>query len=206
MEVIYSYTKDMIDFTETKFIESLLYSFLCFSLWIILPHLQFKYKLLSRFLGNDEGRACDFLSYFLIYTGTLRNHAFNEAVNNNKQLNYGKFEIPIVILCYATMIFGLTLVFFSFYRLGMRNMYFGDHFGFLFKEKITTFPYNHFENPQYVGTTCFFLGFSLAFKSPAGVFITLVMNILYHVLNIVEEKKLKIFYPSNEEMNDTKTK
>lgn len=191
--------QEYINFTEPKFVETMLYSFLCFALWIILPHLQFKYQLLSKFIGNDNGKACDFLSYFLIYVGTLRNHAFNEAVNRNIHVSYGIFEIPIQIICYLSMAFGLVLIAFSFYRLGLRNMYFGDHFGFLFKEKITSFPYNYFENPQYVGTTTFYLGFSIAFHSPAGVVITLLVNVLYRILNIVEERKLKVFYPDSNE-------
>lgn len=198
--------RDYIDFTEPKFVETLLWSIICFAGWVILPHLQFKYKLLSRVIGNDDGKACDFLAYFLIYTGTMRNHAFNEAVNKNILINYGVFEIPMQILCYLAMAFGLTLVAFSFYRLGLRNMYFGDHFGFLFKEKIVSFPYNYFDNPQYVGTTAGFIGFSLAFHSVAGVFLTLVMNLLYQVLNVVEERKLKIFYPDKKEDNKNELK
>ena len=197
-------SQEYINFREPKFLETLAYSFLCFALWVILPHLQFKYRLLSRFTGGDEGKACDFLAYFLIYIGTLRNHAFNEAVNNNIHMNYGDWEVPIQILSYLSMIYGLLLVVFSFYRLGMRNMYFGDHFGFLFKERITSFPYNHVENPQYIGTTTFFLGFSLAFHSPAGIFITVVVNMLYNLLNLIEERKLKVFYPDVKE-NGIKT-
>jgi phosphatidylethanolamine N-methyltransferase len=188
-----------IDFTESKFIEANIYSVLCFALWVILPHLQFRYKLLSRFVGNDEEKACDFLSYFLIYTGTIRNHAINEAINNNIHINYGIWEYPILLLSTVLMIFGLVLVSFSFYRLGLRGMYFGDHFGFLFKEKIIQFPYNYFDNAQYVGTTAFFIGYSLFFHSPAGIFITILINLLYKVLTFVENRKLKIFYPDTKE-------
>ena len=171
-----------IDFSETKFIEANAYSVLCFALWIILPHLQFRYKLLSRLVGNDEAKACDFLSYFLIYTGTMRNHAINEAINNNIHINYGIWEYPILLISSVLMLFGLVLVSFSFYRLGLRGMYFGDHFGFLFKEKIIQFPYNYFDNAQYVGTTAFFIGYSLFFHSPAGIFLTVVIYLLYQVL------------------------
>ncbi len=186
-----------INFREPNFEKALAYSFLCFLLWVLLPHLEFKYKLLSRLIGHNQGRALDFLAYFLIYVGTIRNHAFNEAVNHNIKISYGMFEIPIQIMCFAAMAFGLTLIAFSFYRLGMTNMYFGDHFGFLFKEKITTFPYNYFENPQYVGTTWFFMGFSICFHSPTGLFLTFVVYILYMILNVVEARKLKVFYPDS---------
>ena len=186
---------EYINFYETKFLEAVGYSVLCFLLWILIPHLQFKYKLISKFVGNDEAKACDFLAYILIYTGTVRNHAINEAINKNIHISYGVFEIPIILSSILMMAFGLVLITYSFYRLGLRGMYFGDHFGFLFKEKITKFPYNHFDNPQYVGTSSFFIGYSLFYHSPAGIFITILMNCLYKILNVVEERKLKIFYP-----------
>lgn len=198
MDTIKSLVLDNIDFTETNFLQAMGYSVLCFLLWVLMPHLQFKYKLLSKITGGDEGKACDFLAYFLIYTGTIRNHAINEMINKNKTISYGNFEIPMQILSYAMMAFGLVLVVFSFYRLGLRGMYFGDHFGFLFKEKIVSFPYNYFPNAQYVGTTWFFIGFSLAFHSLAGVFIAVVVYLLYQILNLVESRKLEIFYPTHQ--------
>jgi len=197
MDIIKSLALDYIDFTETYFLQAMGYSVLCFLLWVLIPHFQFKYKLLSKLTGGDEGKACDFLSYFLIYTGTIRNHAINEMINKNKTISYENFEIPMQIISYAMMAFGLVLVVFSFYRLGLRGMYFGDHFGFLFKEKIISFPYNYFPNAQYVGTTWFFVGFSLAFHSVAGVFVSTVIYLLYQILNVVESRKLEIFYPPN---------
>jgi methylene-fatty-acyl-phospholipid synthase len=202
-----NFVQEYINFSEEKFIETLLWSLLCWASWVIFPHLQFRYKIISRFTNGDMGTACDFLAYYLIYIGTLRNHAFNEAVNNNIKISYGIFEVPIQIACYSAMAFGLVLLTMSFYRLGMRNMYFGDHFGFLFKERITSFPYNIVDDAQYVGTTFFFMGFSLCYHSPTGVFLTLVINVLYKVLSLVESSKLKEFYPdSSETVSDEKIK
>jgi phosphatidylethanolamine N-methyltransferase len=190
-------SQELINFKEEKFLETIAWSLLCFACWIILPHLQFKYKLLSRLFGNDQGRANDFLAYFLVYTGVLRNEAFKVALENNVKISYGNFELPIFIASYIAIVYGILLVAGSFYRLGMRNMYFGDHFGFLFKEKITAFPYNHTKDPQYVGTTSFGIGYSLLNYSPSGVFLTLLVYILYKILNLVEDRKLKIFYPDS---------
>jgi phosphatidylethanolamine/phosphatidyl-N-methylethanolamine N-methyltransferase len=190
-------SQEYINFKEEKFIETLAWSFLCFACWIILPHLQFKYKLLSRFFGNDQGRANDFLAYFLVYTGVLRNEAFKVAMENNIKISFGKYELPVLVASYISIAYGLLLIAGSFYRLGMRNMYFGDHFGFLFKEKITAFPYNHTKDPQYVGLTLFGIGYSLVHHSPAGIFLTLFVFILYKILNLVEDRKLKIFYPDS---------
>lgn len=195
MDYIIRFVTDNVDFTEENFIRSVLYSFVCFLWWIILPHLEFKYKIVTKLTGGDAEKACDFLAYFMIYSGTVRNQVINEMINRNKFMNYGVLEIPIQIASYILMTFGLVLVAFSFYRLGLRGMYFGDHFGFLFKEKIISFPYNYFPHAQYVGTTAFFIGFSLCFHSLAGILISLLIYLLYEILSIIEAKKLEIFYP-----------
>jgi phosphatidylethanolamine N-methyltransferase len=195
MDCLKTFLVEHINITEQNFMFAVGYSFLCFLSWIILPELQFRYKLLSKLTAGDQGIACDFLAYFLIYTGTLRNKAINDAIASSGSLNYGIFEIPVLAISYIMFLFGLMLVAMSFYRLGMRGMYFGDHFGFLFKEKITQFPYNYFPNAQYVGTTSSLIGYSLAQHSLVGILIAFIIYILYEILNIVEFRKLKIFYP-----------
>jgi len=195
MDILKNTLTNYIDFSEPSFILGVQYSVICFLGWIILPHLQFEYKLLSRITGGDQGKANDFLTYFLIYTGTMRNHAINEAISRNNSLSYGAFEIPVQIFSWFMIIFGTVLVTMSFYRLGLRGMYFGDHFGFLFKEKITQFPYNYFPNAQYVGTTSMLIGYSLARHSASGIFIAVLVYVLYKILTIVEFRKLKVFYP-----------
>lgn len=201
MDYIIKFVQEHIDFSEYNFVQSVLYSILCFLGWIIIPHLQYKYKIVSKLIGGDDEKVCDFLAYFLIYTGTIRNQAINEMINKNKMMYYGKLEIPIQIFSYLIMAFGLILLAFSFYRLGLRGMYFGDHFGFLFKEKIISFPYNYFPNAQYVGTTAFFIGFSLAYHSLAGIFMSVLIYLLYQILSILESKKLEIFYPPKNKNN-----
>lgn len=186
-----------IDFSEEHFLHAIYYSILCALLWIIIPHLEFRFKLLSKFTNGDQEKACDFLCYFLIYTGTMRNNAINEMIKRNKIISYGIYEIPFQILAYFLIVIGMILVTLSFYRLGLRGMYFGDHFGFLLKEKIVSFPYNYFPNAQYVGTTWLFIGISINLHSPSGLFISVFIYLLYQILNYFESKKLKIFYPND---------
>jgi phosphatidylethanolamine/phosphatidyl-N-methylethanolamine N-methyltransferase len=183
------------DVTEKNFLWSVFHALLNFSLWILLPHLEFKYRILSRLTNGDQGKACDFLSFLLIQTGALRNLAFNEAINQGNKIKYGNFDFALETIGVFLIIGGFSIVFLTFYRMGIRGMYFGDHFGFLFKEKITAFPFSHLDNPQYVGTTAFFLGSSIFYHSPAGVVLTVLTYGLYMVLNLVEEKKLAVFYP-----------
>lgn len=202
----YSLITQMIDFSERRFLDTLLYSMLSMLLWTLLPHLEFKYKLLSRLIGNNKDKAADFLAYFIIYSGTTRNYAFSEAILNNNKIDFGFWNYPIIAVGYVLMIIGLIIVAFSFYRLGLRGMYFGDHFGFLFKEKVVSFPYDVFDNPQYVGTCSFFTGLSFTHLSPAGIFLTLFINVTYSFLNHFESAKLAIFYPPEKDESRSEEK
>jgi phosphatidylethanolamine N-methyltransferase len=192
----FSTLNQIIDFSERRFIDTMLYSILCMILWTVLPHIQFKFNLLSKLVGDDHGKAADFLAYIIIYSGCSRNYAFNEAINNNFKVDFGDWNYLLLSIGYALIVFGLIIVAGSFYRLGLRGMYFGDYFGFLFKEKIVSFPYNTFENPQYIGTCAFFTGLSITHLSPTGLFLTLFINITYSFLNYFESSKLAIFYPN----------
>ncbi len=197
-----TFYSQIINFTEERFIDTILHTVFCAVIWTILLHLQFKYNLLTRLVGNDGGKAADFLAYIIIYSGCTRNYAFSEALTNNHKFHLGLWDYLIIGIGYSLIVFGLVLIAFSFYRLGLRGMYFGDHFGFLFKEKVISFPYNIFENPQYIGSCSFFYGMALSHLSPAGICLSLLINSSYYVLNYFESKKLAIFYPPEE--NKTK--
>mmetsp|Transcript_24928 Transcript_24928/g.26020 ORF Transcript_24928/g.26020 Transcript_24928/m.26020 type:complete len:223 (+) Transcript_24928:41-709(+) len=186
----------LIDITETNFLWSLVFALQNWICWMIIPTFEYKFNILSRFLGGDKGRANDMFAYAMIHTGAIRNLYYHEAINNNTILDYGVFGLGIEILGALMAIFGFVLIFGSYYRLGMRNMYFGDYFGFTFKEMITAFPYNRFDNPQYIGTTCFFLGLSIFHHSPTGVLLTFITWGLYSLYFMLEERMLIEFYPA----------
>jgi phosphatidylethanolamine N-methyltransferase len=166
----------------------------------LIPHLQYKYKILSKITSDDYGKAADLLAFTLIHIGTLRNYSFIECVYLNDSLNLDFYSIIFLrILGVVLFLIGAVLVVKSFHRLGLRGMYFGDHFGFLFVEKINTFPYNYFENPQYIGSLICHLGLSLAFRSTHGLILTLFIYLCNKfVFLFYEEKKLKVFYPEND--------
>jgi methylene-fatty-acyl-phospholipid synthase len=186
------------DISESNFLWAVFYAFLNFALWMLLPHFEFKYNLISKFTNGDKGKANDFLTFLLIQTGALRNLAFNEAMSQSIKINYGEMNLLLEGLGIVLVVAGFILVIITFYRMGMRGMYFGDHFGFFFKEKINAFPFSHLDNPQYIGTTAFFLGCALYYHSAAGAIITALTYVLYMVLNVVESKKLEVFYPSSD--------
>jgi hypothetical protein len=87
-------------------------------MWTLLPHLEFKFNLLSKLIGNNKEKAADFLAYFIIYTGTTRNYAFTDAIVNNNKIDLGNMNYVFLVVGYILMLIGLVIVAFSFYRLG----------------------------------------------------------------------------------------
>jgi len=170
----------------------------------LIPHLQYRYKILSKITSDDYGKAADFLAFTLIHIGTLRIYSFIECVYLNDSLNLDFYStILLRILGIVLILMGAVLVVNSFHKLGLRGMYFGDHFGFLFEERINTFPYNYFENPQHTGSLMCHLGFSLVFRSTHGLILTLYICLCNKFVFLFYEKnKLKVFYPENDKKTE----
>lgn len=63
------------------------------------------------------------------------------------------------------MAIGYLFVVTSTLRLGIIGTFLGDYFGFLMKERITSFPFNVCTHPMYEGSTMIFLGYSLWYGS-----------------------------------------
>ena len=159
---------DYINYRESQFLIAIAYIFFNLLSWLVIPHMEFKYKTFSKLLKGQTERAADFVAYFMIYIGTIRNYYMDEAIKNNIILDLGIINYPCFVIGGVMATIGTLLVLASFYRLGLRGLYFGDHFGFFFKEKVTVFPYDTFDSPQYVGTIMLHFGFGFCYRSPTG--------------------------------------
>jgi phosphatidylethanolamine N-methyltransferase len=197
---------NLINFSENNLWIAIAYIFLNLLSWLIIPHMEFKYKILSRLLKGQNDRAADFVAYFMIYIGTIRNYYMDEAIKNNIIFDLGAINYPCYLLGGILFALGSVLVVASFYRLGLRGLYFGDHFGFFFKEKVTAFPYDRFESPQYVGTCMIHVGIGFIYRSPTAFLLAVLYMLKYSILNVFEGRKLKIFYPDNKETRSSEVK
>lgn len=81
----------------------------------------------------------------------------------------------------ALLAAGTTLVVTSFTRLGITGTYLGDYFGLLMTERVTAFPFSHFDNPMYLGATVNFFAAALAQNNGVGVALTAWVALVYHV-------------------------
>jgi phosphatidylethanolamine N-methyltransferase len=184
-----------IDYTDDSFAKTIYLSAINTFALMLIPFLQYRYKFISKFTGDDMGRAADFAAYVLIHIGTFRNYSFIESTYNSKPIELGLFNYLIVLTGLLTLVLGSVLVAFAFRKLGLRGMYFGDHFGFIMNNRIDSFPYNYFENPQYIGCVMMYLGYSLICRSLTGLIMTSFIVLCYQILfRFFEKKQLKMLY------------
>ncbi len=194
---IYEY----VDYNNYDFLKTIVLSFFNIIFLGLVPYLQYKYKIISKFTGDDMGRAADILAFILIHIGSFRNYSFIISTYESKRLQLGVFDYPIILFGFSLALIGGVLVLYAFRKLGLRGMYFGDHFGFLMKKRIDSFPYNYMENPQYVGSMMIYIGFSFICRSLTGFLLTGVLIICNQILfRIFEKKRLKEFYKDNKQI------
>jgi methylene-fatty-acyl-phospholipid synthase len=103
------------------------------------------------------------------------------------------------LIGFAAFGYGSTLVLSSMYMLGIVGTYLGDHFGFLFDERIVSFPFNVCDNPMYDGSTLCFLGTALFYAKPAGLFATALVYTMYQIVLLLEEPFTAKIYSKREE-------
>lgn len=85
------------------------------------------------------------------------------------------------------LLIGIILVSSATYKLGLIGTFNGDAYGFLLPSIITSFPFNLFNAPMYLGSTLNFLGYAIINKSLTGIALTILVGIVYFCGNIFEE-------------------
>lgn len=190
-----------VDLEEAHFKEAIFYLVLNFLALFALPLLQFKWQLFAKVCRENNDTAADLMAFLLINLSCMRNYRFYLAIANNRVFEVENYEIVLKLAGVVLFVLSVALLNLSFFRLGIRGMYFGDHFGYKLKQRITEFPYNRMNHPNHLGTNMFFLSLSLIMLSPAGVLLTALNQVLFLVLEIVENWKLEHLYPVENKSN-----
>lgn len=198
-------TSNIINLTESFFLKYFFYNLLTIICLTLLSHIELKYKLLSTFF-KKSWRAADFFAFLLINLETLRFIYFIESIiKQEKLLLNSTLSFSLSISGFMLLLLGLVLLFTSFRHLGLRGMYFGDHFGYKLPRYINTFPYDIVDHPQYIGVILIYLGFSIWFISPIGVLMSIIQILSKVCLYKFESTKLEIFYPETFPFNKKKS-
>ncbi|KAG0676717.1 Phosphatidyl-N-methylethanolamine N-methyltransferase [Pichia californica] len=136
---------------------------------------------------------------FQIFTlGLFRDEIYRAAIADQATSPYLD-NIICKIAAIACFTYGSSLVLGSMYKLGIVGTYLGDHFGFLFDERIVSFPFNICDNPMYDGSTLCFLGTGLFYAKPAGLFATALVYTMYQIVLLIEEPFTAKIYSNREE-------
>ena len=166
---------------------------ICPITWNLVARFEFYTKRISNLVG-DNRLAADIFAHILIEMGIFRNFLFTRVIKNHYNYEMTEYSLPILIIGYIFFINGFILNLFSYYRLGIHGIYYGDYFGVLCKEMVTAFPYNVLENPLYVGSTSLFLGSSIIYRSPSGILLTLLAWGMYKFASILENPMTPLIY------------
>lgn len=161
--------------------------------WNIVARNEYHHHTLEKLMRNKKRGA--YLLAAAIFLGSgLRDWSFKVAMSHTPSSvlpllcceAFGKETAPLVRKVMkgvgaAMMAAGTTLVVSSFARLGVTGTYLGDYFGILMTERVTAFPFSHFENPMYLGATLNFLAASIAENNAVGALLTGWVALVYHV-------------------------
>ena len=78
-------------------------------------------------------------------------------------------------------VLGFALNLWTLQALGIKGMYNGDSFGWLFDAPVTGGPYQYFSDPQYVGTTAAAVGSAFYYRSVDGFLLAVAMGIVFYI-------------------------
>lgn len=164
--------------------------------WNVVARNEYHHHTLERLLRGKK-RGAYFLAAAIFLASFVRDAAFQRAMDANPPAQ----AIPLLpasltagsadklraamggLKAVGAALFaaGTTLVVSSFLRLGVTGTYLGDYFGIKMSERVTAFPFSHFENPMYLGATLNFLGAAVAQNNGVGVLLTGWVALVYHV-------------------------
>ncbi|KAG5472120.1 hypothetical protein CUR178_02792 [Leishmania enriettii] len=163
------------------------------TVWNIVARNEYRRHTIEKRVGGKKAGAYLLAAAIFLASG-LRDYAFHRAVAQTSSSvfpilrtdafgaeNAGVVGNVMRGAGAALMVTGTTLVVSSFLRLGITGTYLGDYFGILMDERVTAFPFSHFENPMYLGATLNFLAASIARNSAIGVLLTGWAAVVYHV-------------------------
>jgi len=146
--------------------------------WNIVARNEYRNKSITCIFGGNVRYGCYFLAIMIFSFGMLRDSLFHRAIAEQPRTPI--FPEPYgtriaVVLFFTGQLFVLT----STWALGITGTFLGDYFGILMDHRVEGFPFNVLNDPMYVGSTMCFAATALWYESPAGLFITAYVYLVY---------------------------
>lgn len=185
LTTLYKYLENFINFKNPLLWISAVHIMFNVLYWNVTSRIQFKTKLFSRLFG-DKKKAVYIHTVLIFSFGLSRDFLYKYVVNTSNYFPLIDNQI-MTYLGYLILLIGIILVSSSTYKLGIVGTFNGDAYGFLLPSIITSFPFNIFNAPMYLGSTLNFLGYAIINKSLTGIFLTLLVGLTYFCGTFFEE-------------------
>ena len=153
--------------------------------WNFTSRIEYRTKFFSNLFGNKKV-ALYINSLFIFSFGLSRDFLYKYVVNSSSIFSLIDNQY-MTYLGYMILLMGTTLVIAATYKLGIVGTFNGDAYGFLLPSIITSFPFNLFNAPMYLGSTLNFLGYALIKKSFVGLVLTILVAVAYYCGTFFEE-------------------
>ncbi|KAF9414754.1 Phosphatidyl-N-methylethanolamine N-methyltransferase [Podila epigama] len=148
--------------------------------WNIVARREYRSKFITRMFKGNRLYGCYALAATIFTLGLIRDAVFKYAIDHQPTAEC-MGELPFQVMAYLLFGMGNLFVLSSMWVLGVTGTYLGDYFGILMDERVTSFPFNVNENPMYNGTVMIFLGTAFWSKSPAGIYLSLIVHFVYRI-------------------------
>lgn len=164
--------------------------------WNTVARLNHKSKFVEKLLGSAK-RGVVFLAVTIVLLGMFRTYRFKLALASQPANPVLDNEV-IYFIGWSFLLIGTLLVLSSLYALGFYGTFLGDYFGIFLPHRVVSFPYNLLGDPMYVGSSFNYFGLALIYQSDAGIFMSLVVTLVYCVTSIYEEEFTRMIYEAFE--------
>jgi phosphatidylethanolamine N-methyltransferase len=162
-------------------------------LWNGLARLEYHYRLWTRMTRGRSVFAHRLFSLFIIACSTIREYCIHRAVRTSSvwsltHLHHGA-EIARVLRFWGAFLYatGAVLSLSGFWRLRLYT-YMPEYFGLFCSEMVSSFPFNVFSDPMYLGSALMHFGYALWCRSSTGLVLAVVLSLVYWVAaRLIEE-------------------
>ncbi|KAF9117743.1 hypothetical protein BGW39_001845 [Mortierella sp. 14UC] len=144
----------------------------------VTARLEYNTRAFTKVIGKN---AIYFYAVYLILSALVRDHFIHLAVAPDAgSLILLPASIATVLgaICFVS---GALLNLWTLKSLGIKGMYNGDSFGFLFDAPVEDGPYKYMSDPQYVGTTLSLVGTAIYYQSVIGYVLAIDMYIIFWI-------------------------
>ncbi|KAG0064337.1 Phosphatidyl-N-methylethanolamine N-methyltransferase [Linnemannia elongata] len=148
--------------------------------WNVVARREYKTKFITKFFKGNRYYGCYALAAVIQTLGAIRFLTFEKAMLHQPKAECFQM-LFIQVAAYVSFVVGFTLVMTSFFALGVAGTFLGDYFGILMDARVISFPFSVNDDPMYNGTALMSLGTALWSSSPAGIYLSGFVHLVYRI-------------------------